>query len=69
MANAARTAAYVGLGCSNALANSLSTQQGYTNVEDFATLDDSGVEALCKVVRRPGEGIQARHVTQWIRLV
>lgn len=47
-------AALLGLGFSTAAANAIVVDQSIDSVAKLATLLDSGVESLCKIVRRPG---------------
>lgn len=54
MAAVAMRAAFVRLGFTNAAANDIAADQGIDSVDELSLLTDSEIEALCKVVRRPG---------------
>ena len=45
---------YTRMGFSVAAAQSMVDEQGLTSLDDIKVLTDQRVEALCKVIRRPG---------------
>ena len=61
----ARSNALQGVGCSAAVVAAIVNQQGFQHLDDFVDMDDDDVEALCKVIRRPGGALAAQNITFW----
>ena len=59
----ARAQALQGIGCSAAVVTAIVNQQGFQNLDDFVDMDDGDVEALCKVIQRPGGALAPQNVT------
>ena len=54
-------AMFKALGCSDEAAVVLTDQQGLTNLEEFAALDDDMVKTLCATTRKPGGQVPDGH--------